>query len=97
MASAAAEFREAIKATAIVAPRVPIIGNVTARPLRTPEEIWTELEAQLTAPVRWAGSMDYLIQSGVDTFVEVGAGNVLLGLIKRINRKLKRVKSEDFH
>ena len=96
MASAAADFIEAVKATAIAPPRVPVIGNVTAQPLRTPEEIWTELEAQLTSPVKWTGSMNYLIQQGVVTFVEVGSGNILLGLLKRIDRKSKRVKSEDF-
>ena len=96
MASAAADFIDAVKATAIAPPRVPVIGNVTAQPLKTPEDIWAELEAQLTSPVRWTGSMEYLIQQGVDTFVEVGSGNVLLGLVKRINRKSKRVKSEDF-
>jgi [acyl-carrier-protein] S-malonyltransferase len=96
MASAAAHFIEAVKATAISPPQVPIIGNVSAQPLRTPEEIWAEVEAQLTSPVRWTASMNYLVQQGVDTFVEVGAGDVLLGLLKRINRQSNRVKSENF-
>jgi [acyl-carrier-protein] S-malonyltransferase len=73
---------------------VPIIGNVTARPLTTPDEIRTELEAQLTSAVAWTDSMQYLLDQGVDTFVEVGSGDVLLGLIKRIDRKAKRLKFE---
>ena len=94
MASAATEFAEAVDATQISAPQVPVIGNVSAEPLTTAKEIRTELKAQLTSPVQWNGSMNYLIQQGVDTFVEVGPGNVLLGLMKRINRHSKRMKFE---
>lgn len=94
MASAAAEFAQAVDATPIQTPEVPIVGNVTATPLTTPEEIRAELKAQLTSPVLWTGSINYLCQQGVDTFVEVGPGNVLLGLVKRIDRKAKRVEFE---
>ena len=94
MASAAAAFAEAVAATPIAAPQVPIIGNVTGRPLTTPDEIRTELEAQLTSAVAWTDSMQYLLAQGVDTFVEVGSGEVLLGLMKRIDRKTKRIKFE---
>jgi [acyl-carrier-protein] S-malonyltransferase len=94
MASASAAFADAVAMTPIAAPSVPIIGNVTARPLTTPDEIRTELEAQLTSAVAWTDSMQYLLDQGVDTFVEVGSGDVLLGLIKRIDRKAKRLKFE---
>jgi [acyl-carrier-protein] S-malonyltransferase len=92
MASASAEFAEAIATTSIKKPRVPIIGNVAAEPLTTPEAIREELKAQLTSPVQWRGSMRYLLSKGVNTFVEVGPGEVLLGLMKRIDRKIERVK-----
>lgn len=92
MASASAEFGEAIARTSIKAPEVPIVGNVSAKPLTTPEAIRAELEAQLISPVQWTSSMHYLLGRGVDTFVEVGPGEVLLGLMKRINRKSERVK-----
>jgi [acyl-carrier-protein] S-malonyltransferase len=94
MASAAAEFVQAAAATPIVTPAIPIIGNVTAWPLTTAEEIRAELEAQLTAPVRWTDTINYLRLQDVDTFVEVGSGDVLLSLVKRIDRTAKRVKFE---
>ena len=71
---------------------MPVIGNVSAEPLTSHEEIRAELKAQLTSPVQWTGSMNYLVQQGVETFIEVGPGNVLLGLMKRTNRQSKRVK-----
>ena len=91
MASAAADFATAVDATPIQPPAIPIIGNVTARPLTTPEAIRTELKAQLTASVLWADSMRYLITQGVCTVVEVGPGDVLLSLMKRIDRQVERV------
>ena len=94
MGSAAAEFAQAVDATPIAPPNIPIIGNVTARPLTTPDDIRAELKAQLTASVRWTESVTHLVQQGVDTFVEVGPGDVLLGLVKRIERSAKRLKFE---
>jgi len=72
-------------------PQVPVIANVIAKPLRSIDEIRTELKSQLTAPVAWAGSMQYLLDEGSDTFIEVGPNNVLLGLLKRIDRQAKRI------
>lgn len=92
MASVAAEFAQAVAAADIQSPQIPIIGNVSARPLTTAEAIRDEVTAQLTAPVAWTASIEYMLAQGVDTFVEVGAGEVLLGLTKRINRQAKRVK-----
>jgi [acyl-carrier-protein] S-malonyltransferase len=94
MASASAAFAEAIAATPMQAPHIPVIGNVSARPLTTVAEIRAELEAQLTAPVRWAESMTYLVEQGVDEVVEVGPGDVLLKLMKRIDRHTKRLSFE---
>ena len=94
MASAAAEFAQVVDATPIQATQMPVIGNVSARPLTTVDDIRAELKAQLTSPVAWTESINFLLEQGVDTFVEVGAGNILLGLVKRINRKAKRIKFE---
>ncbi len=94
MASASAEFAEAIAATPMQTPHIPIIGNVSARPLSTVAEIRAELQAQLTAPVRWTESMNYLVEQGVDEVVEVGPGDVLLKLMKRIDRNTKRLPFE---
>lgn len=92
MASAAAAFAQAVDATPIQAPNMPVIGNVTAQPLTTPDQIREELKAQLTAGVAWTDSMNYLLAQGVDTFVEVGPGDTLLSFIKRIDRQANRVK-----
>ncbi len=94
MASIADEFATAVDNTPIQTPTIPIIGNVTAKPLLDAAAIQAELKAQLTSSVRWADSMRYLLDQGVDTFVEVGPGNVLLGLVKRLDRKTKRLKFE---
>ncbi|MCI0644646.1 MAG: ACP S-malonyltransferase [Chloroflexi bacterium] len=94
MAPAATEFAEAVEATPIRPPKVPVMANVTACPLTEPAGIRAELEAQLTASVRWTDSIKYLLGQGVDTFVEVGPGDVLLGLVKRIDRQAKRLKFE---
>ena len=92
MASASAEFARAVDGTPLQAPALPVIANATAVPLTTADEIRAELKAQLTSPVHWSDSMRYLLAQGVDTFVEVGPGNVLLGLLKRIDRRAKRLK-----
>lgn len=92
MASIAAEFGMIVDKTAVSTPQLPIIGNVTAKPLQTADDVRTELKAQLTSSVMWTDSMRYLLAQGADTFVEVGPGQVLLGLVKRLNRQTKRIK-----
>ncbi len=91
MAPAEAAFATAVDTTPVAPPRMPVISNVTARPLTTVDAIRTELKAQLTSPVAWYESMQYLLGQGVDSFVEVGPGGVLLGLMKRIERSAQRV------
>ncbi len=92
MKSAAESFSIILDETPIAPPKVPIIGNVSASPLETPEEIKEDLKKQLTSPVMWTDSMEQLLQRGVDTFYEIGSGSVLLGLLKRIDRQATRVK-----
>jgi len=70
-------------------PDIPIIANTSARPLSTAEEIKDELMRQLCNTVQWQRSVEYMIEGGVSTFIEIGAGNVLTGLIKRINKSVK--------
>ncbi|MBP9500898.1 MAG: ACP S-malonyltransferase [Candidatus Promineofilum sp.] len=94
MGAVAEEFAAAVDATPISAARTPAVANVTARPIQTPEEIRLELKAQLTSPVAWTESIRYLSAHGVDTCLEVGPGDVLLGLVKRIDREARRVKFE---
>jgi len=69
-------------------PTVPIIANTTAQPLTTAQEVKTELIDQLCHCVQWQRSIEYMIAHGVSTFLEIGPGKVLSGLIKRINKNV---------
>ena len=95
MQPAADALRAAIDATEIAAPLVPVIGNTTAQPLTAAESIRAELTAQLTGSVRWTASLEAMVSAGVTTYVEVGAGDVLTGLVKRIDRSATRVAVKD--
>ena len=77
---------EAIEAAAIVRAETPVVANVTARPVTAPDDIRRLLIEQLTRPVRWAESMQSLVDNGVDTAVEAGPGSILSGLMKRMHR-----------
>ena len=94
MAGVAGEFAAAVAAAPLAAARIPVMANVSAQPITTPDEIRAELTAQLTAPVRWTESVRQLGALGVDAYVEVGPGDVLLGLVKRIDRAAARTKFE---
>ena len=94
MASAAGAFADAVRAAEIGPPEVPVIANTTAKPMTSPAEVEAELVAQLTGSVRWMESIHYMIDQGVETFVEVGPGDVLTGLMKRIDRKATRRRFE---
>ena len=69
-------------------PLVPVVANVTARPVRDPVEIRDLLVQQVTATVRWRESVAAMKEAGVDTVIELGAGKVLAGLVKRIDPEL---------
>jgi [acyl-carrier-protein] S-malonyltransferase len=70
-------------------PKVPIIANTTARPLTSASAIKDELMQQLNHAVQWQRSVEYMIDNGTSAFIEIGSGNVLTGLIKRINKNVK--------
>ena len=89
------EFAAAVDAADIRTPRYPVIANITAQPLTTPEAIRQELVGQLQSSVQWTGSMQYLIGDGHEYFVEIGPGGVLAGLMKRIDRRFRRIPSID--
>jgi [acyl-carrier-protein] S-malonyltransferase len=88
MAPAAAEMAEALAAIDIAAPIVPLVANVTATPVRDPATIRRLLVEQVTSLVRWRESVLAMKQRGVTELVEIGAGKVLSGLAKRIDRTL---------
>ncbi|MEM8877333.1 MAG: ACP S-malonyltransferase [Pseudomonadota bacterium] len=89
MQSAADEMAEALAGVAMNAPAVPLIANVTASASSDPDTIRNQLISQVTGTVRWRESVEALGGLGVDRLYEVGAGKVLCGLARRINRDMK--------
>lgn len=85
MQSARAGFKEGLASAEIKNARIPVYTNVTARPVQQAGEIRTLLDEQLTSPVRWEESIRNMITDGCTSFVEVGPGKVLQGLVKRID------------
>ena len=83
MKPAAEAMREALAGAEIKPPLVDLVANVTAAPVRDPAEIRNLLVAQVCGAVRWRESMGFMHKQGVDLFVEIGAGKVLSGLVKR--------------
>lgn len=88
MQSAHEELAEAISAADFQVPLCPVYQNVDGKPHTDPEEIKANLIKQLTAPVRWTYDVQAMIADGADEFVELGPGNVLQGLVKKIDRKV---------
>jgi [acyl-carrier-protein] S-malonyltransferase len=88
MEPARQELEEAIKNTHFRKPLCPVYQNVNANPSVDPEVIKMNLVSQLTSPVRWTQSVINMISGGASSFVEVGPGNVLSGLIKKVNREV---------
>ena len=85
MAPASAALTEAITAVQLQDAHAPIVANITAQPLTDAADLRAELAEQIAAPVQWTRSIQWLADDGgVTTFVELGAGQVLAGLIKRI-------------
>jgi [acyl-carrier-protein] S-malonyltransferase len=84
MQPAADVMAEALSKVTVKVPVVPVVANVLAKPIQTPDEIVRSLVTQVTGTVRWRESVAYMAQAGVTKFYEIGAGKVLSGLIKRI-------------
>jgi [acyl-carrier-protein] S-malonyltransferase len=88
MAPAADVMAEALAEITLLPPRLPIVANVIAEAVNTPETLRHLLVEQVTAPVRWRESVLYMRDQGIDTMVELGAGKVLTGLARRIDRDI---------
>lgn len=96
MQPAADAIEKALAETTIAPPSVPIIANVSADEVRDPETVRTNLVSQVTARVRWRESVVFLKEKGVDTLVEAGAGKVLSGLARRIDRELSSTSIQGY-
>jgi len=86
---------EIIATLSFAEPAVSIIANTTAQPLTTAESVKEELLRQLCNCVQWQRSVEYMVSDGVSTFIELGPGKVLAGLIKRIDKDVKIVNIGD--
>jgi [acyl-carrier-protein] S-malonyltransferase len=89
MEPARAELEKAINKTKFVEPVCPIYQNVNAQSVKNPDVIKSNLIAQLTSPVKWTQTVQNMIANGAYEFIEVGPGNVLQGLIKKVKRDVK--------
>jgi [acyl-carrier-protein] S-malonyltransferase len=88
MAPATEGLAQAVDAAPIQDARVRLISNITAQPLTSASDLRSELAQQIASPVQWTRSVEYLAGQGVETFVEIGAGQVLAGLIRRIAKDI---------
>jgi len=88
MEAAKIELEHAIVHTDIKEPVCPIYQNIDARPHTDPERIKHNLVAQLTGPVRWTQTVVHMLEGGATSFTEVGPGNVLQGLVKKVDRQI---------
>lgn len=93
MEPAREELAAAIENTQFTDPACPIYQNVSAKAVMDPLQIKKNLIAQLTAPVRWTQSLQNMIADGADKFIEVGPGNVLQGLVKKVDRSMETEKA----
>ena len=87
MEPARIELANAIDATSFKTPRCPVYQNVVAKAVNDPLEIQKNLIDQLTAPVKWTQSINEMLKAGATSFIEVGPGKVLQGLVKKISKE----------
>ena len=95
MAEAADGMRAALADVAFADPAPPLLANADARPIETAEACRVELVEHLTAGVDWIAAVEHMQAAGVTTFVEVGPGKVLTGLIKRIAPDAEAIAADD--
>jgi [acyl-carrier-protein] S-malonyltransferase len=89
MEPARVELEAAINSTAFSKPICPVYQNVTANAVSEPDQIKRNLVSQLTAPVKWTQTVQQMIADGAKSFVEVGPGKVLQGLVKKVNKDME--------
>ena len=85
MATMQAEWNATVETCVMENPAVPVVGNVHARPMLTADELRADIKAQMQSRVRWTESVQWMQRNGILVYVEAGSGEVLLGMIKRID------------
>ena len=91
MATIQEEWNAAVDACGMETPQIPVVGNVHAKPMQTADELRADIKAQMQSRVRWTESVQLLQRSGIQAYVEAGNGEVLLGMIKRIQPEALRI------
>jgi len=95
MQPAKEDLKPYVNSANILEPSIPVVMNVNARPETSPLRIRTNLIDQVISPVQWTASVEQMIDEGVSTFIEIGPGNVLSGLVKKINKSVKTYSIQD--
>lgn len=95
MKPAAERLSEVLADVTVSDASVPVVANVSARPVTDARTIRQSLIDQVASPVLWEDSVRWMMEQGVDTFVEIGPGNVLTGLVKKINRRVNALSVQD--
>jgi [acyl-carrier-protein] S-malonyltransferase len=84
-----------LSTTALRKPQIPIVSNISAKYVELPDDLTGGLTRQVSGSVRWEESMQLLLKDGVDTFIEFGSGEVLCGLMKRIEKSARTASVQD--
>lgn len=95
MKPAAEQFTDVLNNISFSNAEVPVVANVTANVETDAKEIETKLIEQLYSPVQWQATVEYMLEQGVDTFIEIGPGKVLSGLVKKVNRRVTTLSVQD--
>ncbi|MBI2847425.1 MAG: ACP S-malonyltransferase [Chloroflexi bacterium] len=96
MQPAAEGMAKALTQVELHNPVIPVVANGTGMPLTSAEDVKEELLRQLCHPVQWSKTVEYMVKEGVSTFVEVGPGRVLTGLVRRINKEVQALSVSEF-
>lgn len=96
MSSAQHGLNKMIKSLRFHDPLIPLVGNVTAKPLKNAEEVREELRLQLTSCVQWNDTVKFMLKDGIRNFYEIGHGKTLSGMVRRINRDANVSSLGDF-
>ncbi len=91
MASIQKDWNAAVESCAMETPQIPVVGNVHAKPMLTADELRADIKAQMQSRVRWTESVQLMQINGIQAYVEAGNGEVLLGMIKRIDPSSARI------
>src|SRR5215216_7475648 len=91
MASIQGDWNAAVEGCVMEKPQIPVVGNVHAKPMLTADELRADIQAQMQSRVRWTESVELMQMNGIQGYVEAGSGEVLLGMIKRIDPNASRI------